>query len=471
LPGPRPSSGKRLHPAAIGVWVIEAVSRFGLGAIPLLVVEPESVFLLLGLLGLSVLASAIRYLRFSYRIDRDALVVQGGLLNTWRRVIPLPRIQSIDVVEKLRHRLFGIVELRIEAAGGRQTEAALVAISPSEAERLRAALLVGHRHPLSEEQSPPLARLGPGLLVLAGITGGRVAIIAGLLGYMGELAPEELLFDLFDRLGQAGTAGLALLVVALIAFLALSLIISIVGTILVYWDFTLQWENDRVVVTRGLLERRRAVVPLGRLQALRLEENLVRLPFGLASVRAVTAGFSGRSEEEKETSVLLPIGSRSQALAIVAKLMGTPPGQLPAQLEPATRRALARRVIFGIVLGLAAGLTGFFLWGPGGTAGFILLPIGALLGLAQWRALGHATDETLAVSRSGALVRKTMFVPLANLQHIGLRASPDQRLLYLGTVRMEIPGGSARAIDVPRPQAEQLFDLLTAKMVRSVASL
>jgi putative membrane protein len=448
---------------------MEAVSRFGLGTIPLILVEPRSVPMLLGLLGVTALASAIRYLRFTYQIEGDALIVQGGLLNTWRRVIPLPRIQSIDVVQKLRHRIFGVLEVRIEAAGGRQTEAALVAVSPSEAERLRTELFAGPAVLPRSEVGSPLARLSPGLLVLAGITGGRVAVIAALLGYLQEFVSDELLFDLFDRLGRAGTAGFVLLAAAVLAFLALSLIISIVGTVLVYWDFTLLWEKDRVVVMRGLLERRRAVVPLNRLQAIRLDENLIRLPFGLASVRAVTAGSTGRSEEEKETSVLLPIGSRSQALGIIARLIGRPPEQLPARLEGAGRGALARRVILGIVSGLAAGLAGFLLWGPVGATGFILVPIGSLLGLALWRSLGHEIDETLAVSRSGALVRKTIFVPLRNLQHLVLRASPDQQLLGIATVRMEVPGASARVIDLVRSRAEQQFARLTVKMARPEA--
>ncbi len=64
-------------------------------------------------------------------------------------------------------------------------------------------------------------------------------------------------------------------------------------------------------------------------------------------------------------------------------------------------------------------------------------------------------------------MRKTMFVPLGNLQHVVLRASPDQQLLGLGTVRMEVPGASARAIDLVRPRAEQQFARLTERMLEA----
>ena len=468
MPEPRRSDRKRLHPAAIAVWVLEVAGRIGLGAIPLALVEPRSVPIILAAIGFTGLATVVRYLRFAYRIESDALILEGGFLSTWRRVIPLPRIQSVDTVQKLRHRFFGVLELRIEVAGGTQTEASLVALTPAEAERLRARLLAGGQAASpSGGPAPILARLGPGLLAVAGITGGRVAVIAAILGYLQEVLSERFILELIERLGRQGAAGLILLVVAVAAFLLISLAISIVATILVYWDFTLHREAERLVVTRGLLEKRRAVVPLRRLQAIKMDQNLVRLAFGLASLKAVSAGFRGRTEEEKETSVLLPIATRSQAVAVVAELLGDSAERLSSRLERPPVRALVGRLVWWSTPGLVAGLAGWLISEPVGALGFILLPIGALLGLASWLALGHAVGEDLAVSRSGVLVRRTTFVPLGNLQHLVLRVLPVQRLLDLGTVKLEVPGASAPVIDVARRRAEQRFGVLTEAMVGS----
>lgn len=465
MPEPKPSRGKRLHPSAIAVWIIQVLGRVGLGAVPLILVEPRWVPVFVGVIGLTVAASVARYLRFAYRIEGDTLILEGGVVGTWRRVIPLPRIQSVDVVQKLRHRVFGVLELRIEAAGGQQTEGALVAVLPEEAERLRARLLgdsVAPRPP--EEQAPILARLDPPLLALAGITGGRVPVIAAILGVAQEVLSERFIAELIDRLGRAGGAGLFVLLVAIVAFLVLSLAISIVATILTYWNFTLQREEDRLTVTRGLLEKRRAVIPLRRLQAIRVDQNLVRLALGLAALKAVSAGVAGKTEEQRETSVLLPIATGAQAATIVADLLGRSAAISSSALERAPTRALVRRVIWGLGLGVVAGLIGVLALGRAGAWGFALIPIGALLGLASWLALGHAIDDGLSVSRSGILVRRTMFVPLGNLQHLALRVSPDQRLLDLGTVRLEVPGGSAPVADLARRRAEERFGLLAEVM-------
>ena len=77
------------------------------------------------------------------------------------RALPFACIQSVDVVQKLRHRILGVVELRIETAGGSSTEASLVALTPEEAGRLRPMLLAEDETSSSESEPPALVALTP----------------------------------------------------------------------------------------------------------------------------------------------------------------------------------------------------------------------------------------------------------------------------------------------------------------------
>ncbi|HEX2068641.1 MAG TPA: PH domain-containing protein, partial [Actinomycetota bacterium] len=94
------------------MWAIEGVGGFGLGAIPLILVNPRWARILLAIFAIGALSAVLRYFRFFYTVETDTIILEGGFLSRWRRVIPLPRIQSVDVVQKLRHRAFGVVELR-----------------------------------------------------------------------------------------------------------------------------------------------------------------------------------------------------------------------------------------------------------------------------------------------------------------------------------------------------------------------
>jgi putative membrane protein len=454
------------------VWTSEIVGRLGLGLVALLVVGDELVLVVLALLGLSLAGVVVRYVRFSYRIEGDALVIQGGLLQRYRRVLPVARIQSVDVVQKLTHRAFGVVELRVEVAGGHQTEAALVALEPEEAEALRMRLLSDVRE--ARPDVPPLAQVRPAELLLAGVTGGRVAVFAALLGYLQELLPEDVLVGFAERVGDTGARGLVTVLALASLLLVVSVIISVVATVFVYWDFTVRREGNRLVVTRGLFEKRRAVVPIARLQAIRLDENLVRRVFGLASLRAVTAGYAARSEDQQETSMLLPIARRDIAVRLAGDVLAMPADVLVGHLNPAPQRALVKRLLYAIPVGLAALAVGLVLVADG-SVGFVPVPVLVLAGagvlpVASWRALGHTVAGKHAVTRSGALVRRTTFVPVDNLQHLSLTVSPSQRLLGLATVRLAIPRTTASAIDLERPRADIRFDALASSLLAAQPS-
>jgi putative membrane protein len=456
------SEDRRLHPAAIAVWSVEFVRRVGLGFVPLLVTGRWGRAIALGLIVAAVLSSVVRVLRFRYRLDGPTLIVQGGLLWRWRRVLPVSRIQSVDVVQRLVHRGFGVVELRVEVVGGRETEAALVAVKPEEAEALRAVLLSGHRE--APSAVPPLVRLGAGSLLLAGVTGGRVAVFAVLLGYLQEVLPENVVESVFDRFGEAGLTGLGALLFGAAAFLLVSLVISVVATVVVYWAFTITRDGDRLIITRGLLQKRRAVIPIRRVQAVRLEENLVRRAFGLATLTAALAGYAGQQDQQQQSGMLLPIAGRDVALAVAAELLAAPAEVFVGHLHVVPSRALARRLLYAGLAGLAAGIAGVVVFEEAGYWGFLALPVAAALAFLSWRTLGHTVAGRHVVTRSGVLVRRTTFTALQNIQHLVLSASPGQRLFRLATVRLGVSRATPEAVDLDEGDAEGRFESLGAKL-------
>nr|MBA2313054.1 PH domain-containing protein [Actinomycetota bacterium] len=359
-------------------------------------------------------------------------------------------------------------ELRIEAIGGDSTEANLVALAPGEAERVREALLAGaleDKEVGRDEAAPPLASLGPSELSLAGLTGGRVAVLALLLGYLQEVASESFVGGVAERVFARGAPGVVVVIGAALVFLFVSLVFSIAATVLVYWGFTVTQEGDRLVIVRGLLERRRATVPLRRIQAVQLQENLVRRVFGLASLTVVVAGYSGPKEEQQETSMLLPIARRAEALALAGRVLGTRIDLTPSSWEPVPARAMLRRLWFPGALALAAGGAATLRLGSGGILVFALLPAVGLASLLGWRALAHTVTGAHAAVRSGVLIGRTTIVPLANVQQLKLTASPLQRLHGLASVRLHVPKSTAHAADLDEARARGRFEELTRALL------
>lgn len=467
---PSASEGARLHPAAIAVWFIEEGRRLGLGLIPLLAIGGRVRLLLLAGLVVAALAPAVRWLRFRYHTTPGTLVVEGGVVNRWRRTIPAARVQSIDIVQKLRHRAFGIVELRIEVAGGSGTEAALVALTPEEAERVRRSL--------SQEEvavdpeapaAPVLVRMTRRDLVLAGLTGGRVAIIAVLLGYLQQLAPDDFISSGAERLVDRGVGGVWLVISSIAGFIVVAGAISLGATVVTLWDFTVERSGERLLITRGLLDRRRSQVALHRLQAVTMQENVLRRALGLASVTVVVAGRAGPKEEQHETSLLLPTGTRRIALELIAAVLGTDASRLIEDLVPAPRASLWRRLLFAGIVAIAAGAAGVIAFGAVGTTALAVGVAAALPAWAGWRALGHRVDRPHLIVRRGVLVRQTSFVALPNVQDLRITISPLQRAGDLATLVLGIPKQRLKAVDLERYRAEASFEQVAERLFRAPA--
>jgi putative membrane protein len=457
---------RRLHPAAIAVWASGVVGGLALPILFVLVIgRADSIGFAAFAAGLAVIGSVVRWIRFWYRLDDRALHLRGGLLQRWERAIQLSRIQSVDVVQKLTHRAFGVVELRIEVVGGQSTEAPLVALLPDEANRLRA-LLMSDLAEEDEPSEPPLVRMRARDLLVAGLTGGRVAVVAAITGWAFQLLPEGTLVVNLDRLAGTDRSNLETALLIAGALLGASVLISLATTIVVYWGFTAHRRDDRLVITRGLLQTRRSVIPLGRIQAIRIEENLIRRAFGIASMRVLTAGYGKESGDQQQASMLVPVAARERCLEVAQAVLGAD-GLREAGLRPAPTRALFRRLVFASILGVAALALGLTLPDDARIATVPVLPVAIGSGYLSWRALGHAVLAGHVVARSGTLQRRTTVAARANVQHLILHRSPTQRPFGLASLTLAIPKATASVIDVEEVVAGERFDELAARLSRT----
>jgi putative membrane protein len=443
--------GGRLHVAAVLLVLLRQLP----GLIPLIVAGAVAPWFALAGAAVALGASFVRWMRFRWRVAGDALVIEEGLITRKRRVLPLERIQTVELVRPLPHRLLGVVELRVEAGGSGASEGRLDALRPDVARRLRATLL---GEPV---QAPPrgdvLARATPWTLVLAGLTGGRVGVVAALLGFGDELLGDrfEQLFALPQRLGVAGIVGLVI-VLLLVGFL-----ISLAATVFAFWGLELRADDEALFVRRGLLEQRLDTLPRRRIQALVVEENLVRRLIGRAAVRVEVAGRP--DEEARKVGVLLPLGHRAEALALVERLLRVE-GLAGAPLAPMPIRARSRRLrrVAVVTLVLTAAVSAVAGW-PGLGVLAVAVPLVAWA-FDAYRSLGHGEHSRVAIARSGVVVRRTAFVPVDRLQSLALSSTWFQRRLRLSTLALQIPGSTGRSdprwIDLDRAAGERLLHRL-----------
>jgi putative membrane protein len=466
---PASARPRRLHPASMLFLVVHRLRTMWPLALLVLARRSAALDAIGAIVAAGVLAEAVlQWLRRTYSLDGQALRIDEGVLTRGQRLVPLERLQHVSLVQKLLHRVLGVVRLRIETAGGGgRPEVDLDVIGLAEAARLRAALLAGKAAIAGGVAAPPhaapaervLVRLSLGQVVLAGVTGTRAAAILAVVGsasqYLDDL-PDSLVRRLNPSL-DLPPAGpqvilLGVLVVALVWFGLAS-----ASSVLSDYGFTLVRTADELVARRGLLDRRESTVPLARVQVAWVDEPVVRRWLGYASVRVQSAG-------QGSDRVRIPILPAAELDRVLAELLPRA-APMPPLLRPpraALRRAVVRRVA---AVAVVVAVAGVLLW-PWGASAALLLPLAAAAGVGAYRSLGHALRGGYLVARRGWLLRSSAVVPLAKVQSARVTSTPFQRRAGLATLHADVAGGGTmpRVVDESAERAESLLQPVVGRV-------
>lgn len=443
-----------------------------------------------------------QWLVFRFRIEGDDLIIDSGVLARRRRVIPLARVQNIDLEQSFIDRLARVAELRLEtASGGQQTEASLAVLGADEAQALQAELMRRRlRAQARDAPAPPgpdaagtasgaaapeaaaveerprvILRLGAADLAIAGATSNDAGLIAAGLATLLEVVDDLGRWDWLERaaetvMGEGAALGVAaglLLAGSLaLAFFVLGWLVSIVATVVRFHGFTLSRVGDDLRREYGLLSRHRSTVPLERVQAVRIEESLIRQPLGLAAMKIETAGaaHTGGSQPGGRAEAFVPLARRRQIGGLLAEVFEDArfDGVRFNSVAPVSRRRTFLRLA-GPVLIAATALA---LWLDRDAIALLLLLVPAwLYARAQYRARGWARASGYTLARGGVFNRRTWVVPERKIQTLHLRETPIQRRWEIGTVMIDTAAGGriARVVDVPRDTGTGLLVALAAE--------
>jgi putative membrane protein len=456
--------------------------------------------------------STIEWLRRTYSLEGGALRLEEGVLARKLRAVPFDRIQQVDLVRKPLHRLLGVATLRVETAGGGSAaEVDLDVVTLGEAQALRSSLLRAKARAAApggvggpavpggpaaadrvatgvaeaEEAAPPervLLRLRLAEVMLAGITGSRAAAALVVLGPLTQAADwfpdlDDWLIQRFDPQAVTPTTPAAFLAVAVLA-VAVWLGLAAASSIVTDYGFTLARVGDDLVVRRGLLERREAVLPLARLQVVRLEESLLRRALGLASIRIQSAGRTGGADQTA-SRLAVPVMQRTDVNRVLGELLaGAAPVPRLLAAPPAARRRAVTRSVVGMALFVAVvalplwRLTSLGVLAVPPALALAALPalgLAVAVGLAAYRSLGHAVGEGFLYARVGVAIRVLTVVPVTKAQSGSVRSSPFQRRAGLATLHVDIAGGgpAPRVHDEAEGRAEVLLQVVLGRPVRA----
>ncbi|HUQ00784.1 MAG TPA: PH domain-containing protein, partial [Aeromicrobium sp.] len=243
--------------------------------------------------------------RTRYVIDATEIRVESGLIWRNSRRVPFERIQSIDIAEPLMARVFGLAELRIDSAGGRDARTALRFLRLQECQALRGLLLDKARGIVASdpteatqptEASQVVALVTPARLVLGTLL--TLDFVAALLGSIGILAVASFVHQVPALLGGIVPLGSWLMQI-------------VVTRVFAQWDFRLLKTAHGLRIERGLLSRTSQSIPFDRVQGIAVHEPFIWRRLGWQRLEIDVAGYgAGKGQQDDSTSTastLLPI--------------------------------------------------------------------------------------------------------------------------------------------------------------------
>lgn len=444
----------RLHPAAIifnfirilkeGIYaiVIGFITFRGLSFVYFILVL---IALLILLIGISVLT----WYRFTYRIEEDELRIEYGVFIRKKRYISKNRIQSIDLTAGIIHRIFKLVKVEIETAGsGSGAEGSLKDVTLAEGERVRAELKRLKKEPEQvetgmEAEAPtrPSFTVSFKRLFLAGSTSGSVGIILAFF-FFGFSQLEQFIPKSYYEDTLQWVIGLSISLIIGLGILVLLFlwIFGIAGTIIKYGNFSIRKNDHELFITRGLLEKKQSTIPLNRIQAVGIQESIIRQPLGYVTVFAEVAGSVAQKGEDFST-VLYPMMKKTEVKDFLGEIL--PEYAVPAdgmkKLPDRAQKYYVIRALLPFLLPLAAVLYFFprFFWIP-----LIVMALFWVLGHLRYRAGACRIVGDCLIVRYRHINKITMIMYHKRIQAFERMQHFIHKREHLATVELSIIGVS-----------------------------
>ena len=425
------------------------------------------------LLAMTVGRTLLHYATLRYRVVGGRLEIKAGLFQRQNRVIQPSRVQNVERVRSVLHRLTGLVELRIETASGTEVEGLLSALSEAEGQRL--VTWLGHAggevrevatgDAVQDEHHQALVKVEPSQLLLYAATSTRLGAAVVGLGVLMELTQLADPADVAAATERAdGITGVALLIVVMTG----AWLVTLVTTFVAHFGFQMERREESLYVQEGLLTTRRVELKRPKVQRIVYTASWLRRVVGFGTLTIETASAGGAGGTERAVT-MVPYMSREGVLRLLPDALPGADRELldfsdeallrrPGTL--AIRRVLAQATGYGVLMVVA-----FSAWAwPMG----LVSVVGCVVHVAaSWLDVTHQRwreTDRLLMTRRGIWSRRVTVVALNKIQRVDVSQSFILRRYGLAEVVVRVAGSSVRLPLLPWDEAWTLASRLGARL-------
>lgn len=453
-------SEKRIHPISMLNSFIDGAKQMVFPFIVILFSQSKATggFYLGGYLLYSSIAVIIVYslylflkwyfLKYSY--NDGILFIKSGIFIKKERYIKKERVQTINFKAGIIFRIFDLVILEIETAGGiEEPEVNLPAIKKEYAEIIRENLtkkeakitskediLPEDKYSNDNEKNNTYLKVPMNRIVLNGIASGGVGIIFTVIGLFFsfgiDIIPEGILentMNFFSRFGMMAITSIILLA------LIISWTISVINSIIKNSEFSISKHGDEIEIAKGLIERKELSFKTHRIQGIKIIESPIRQLLGYSVIEFIIAG--GVDEENQGNTIVHPMIKKSEINDFLGTL--TDLDKNIFDLNNIPKRSLKRYLIRSLLPFLVIPIINLILIFNFNINSIIWLNLLIVLpfiffGYLRFKAGGYLIDDNTLILRNRLFSKRTIIVNKKNIQHLSFSSNLFQRVKKLRTI-------------------------------------
>jgi len=270
------------------------------------------------IIGLAIL----KWKRNVYSIEGESIYIKDGIFKTHERVLHFSQVHSADISSSLVQRLFNVYKLEIDTAGGDDKSEISILLPRDEAMEIKNIVFNKHKKEdenkeqvLQEESTKKITSSLNDLFIMATLSGRILVgffIIIAFYSKIDDVLPKEFkrrvqVYSEGVITGAKGISVIKYVVVLVFIMIVISWIISIIVTIIKYYNFTVTREEDIIKLSYGLFDKKEVTIPIRRIQSLIIIEGIIKKPLGYFSLNVETIGYG---KDKGESTMICPIARR-----------------------------------------------------------------------------------------------------------------------------------------------------------------
>ncbi len=238
--------------------------------------------------------SIIAFLKYYFWLEDGKLIINKGVFKKTKTEIPFDRIQSVNFEQNVIHRAFNVVMLNMDTAGSAGAELQINALNRDTAKQISDHIIAQRQiterrndESLQQENTQKkklIFNLPIGQLLKVGITenhlrsGGIIILfffwIWDNLNEVGVDVQEK--FEEHVSVTEVIQTGLIVFMVLFVLFILVAFLISLIRTVLIYYDLKMLRLQDGFVIISGLLNRKEHAAKDSKIQVFSWSQNLLQ---------------------------------------------------------------------------------------------------------------------------------------------------------------------------------------------------